>query len=302
MDTTGEEPSVQFAVRTGGGVVRQCDVLSAGWSKVRVAAAVARGDVVRIRRSWLAVPDADPYLVSAARAGVVLTCVTQAKRLGLWVTEEDRPHVAAPSHAGGVRVERLCAGATAEDVAKVGSKSQMTKATVHWSAPLVLRHPFTLTDSIENVLASVARCQPFEAALAVWESALRRQLVDALELSRLPLSAAAKRLLAQASPFSDSGLETMIVPRLRWMKLRILPQVWLHGHRVDFLIGDRLVLQIDGGHHVGAQREQDIAHDAELTLRGFHVIRVGYWHIMQNWPWVQGTIMRAVAQGLHRAA
>ncbi len=34
---------------------------------------------------------------------------------------------------------------------------------------------------------------------------------------------------------------------------------------------------------------------------GFHVIRVGYTQIVGHWPEVQDVIMRAVAQGLHRA-
>ena len=81
----------------------------------------------------------------------------------------------------------------------------------------------------------------------------------------------------------------------------IIPQAWIAGHRVDFLIGDRLVLQIDGGHHVGAQREADIEHDAALMLLGYHVVRVGYWQIIDRWHSVQDMIARAVAQGLHRA-
>lgn len=76
-------------------------------------------------------------------------------------------------------------------------------------------------------------------------------------------------------------------------------QTWIAGHRVDALIGDRLVVQIDGGTHVGAQRSADIRHDAELMLMGFHVIRVGYHQIIDEWPVVQDQIMRAVAQGLH---
>ena len=36
------------------------------------------------------------------------------------------------------------------------------------------------------------------------------------------------------------------------------------------------MVQIDGGHHVGLQRAEDVAHDAALTLLGYHVIRVTY--------------------------
>ena len=87
----------------------------------------------------------------------------------------------------------------------------------------------------------------------------------------------------------------------RDLKVPIIPQAWIAGHRVDFLIGDRLVLQIDGGHHVGAQREADIEHDAALMLLGYHVVRVDYRQIIDRWHTVQDMIARAVAQGLHLA-
>lgn len=154
-------------------------------------------------------------------------------------------------------------------------------------------------DSLENVLVLVATCVPYEEALIVWESALNKQMASAESLSRLALPGRARSLLAEVQPFADSGLETIVVHRLRWMKVRLLPQAFLHGHRVDLLIGERLVLQIDGAHHVGAQRSEDVRHDALLMLHGYHVIRVGYRQIVDDWPSVQYLISRAVAQGLH---
>lgn len=242
--------------------------------------ALGLGHIERVRRGWVASPGADPMLVAAARRGVVLTCVTAARRLGLWVLEEKQPHVAAPQHAGRIDIPG---------------------ATVHWHKPVVPRHPDALEDPIENVLVIVSLCQPREAALAVWESALRRQLVEPEALRRMPLPAAAREMLELASPWSDSGLETFVVPRLLWLHLPMRRQIWITGHRVDLLIGDRLVLQIDGGHHVGAQREADIAHDAALRLLGYHVIRVGYTQVIERWHEVQDLIMRAVAQRLHLA-
>ena len=194
--------------------------------------------------------------------------------------KHDRPHVGAPRHAGNVKVPG---------------------ATVHWHKPAVPRHPDGLVDPIENVLVLAAMCQPHEAALAIWESALKQQLVDPEVLRRMRLPAAARELLEQASPWSDSGLETFVVPRLLWLRLPLPRQIWIAGHRVDLLIGDRLILQIDGGHDVGAQREQDIAHDAALRLLGYHVIRVGYTQVVERWQEVQDVIMRAVAQRLHVA-
>lgn len=81
-----------------------------------------------------------------------------------------------------------------------------------------------------------------------------------------------------------------------------MAQAWLHGHRVDFLIGDRLVLQVDGSQHTGAQRSSDNQHDAELALLGYEVVRVTYTQVIFDWPAVQQRIMRAIAQGRHLAA
>ncbi len=268
-------------VRAEGGVMRGTRLRAQGVASATIADAVARGLVIRIRRRWIALPDSDPELRGAAGLGVVLSCVTGARRLGLWVLQESGMHVAAHPHAGRVHVGEA--------------------TTVHRAAPLVPRHPDVLVDSVENVLALVASCQPFESALAAFESALRTGAITREAFGRLALSAGARAVLDAATPFSDSGLESFVVPRLRWLRIRIVPQAWIAGHRVDFLIGERLVLQIDGAHHVGAQRESDIRHDARLTLMGYHVIRVGYAQVVRDWPAVQHDIMRAVAQGLHLA-
>lgn len=249
-----------------------------GHSRHYLAIAVERGALVRLRRDWLALPGADAELMVAAEHGVALSCITQARRLGVFVTAEDRCHVAVNPGSGGGKPAKLA---------------------VHWAKPVVAREPWALVDPIENVLALVASCQPHDAALVVWESALRKRLVDRPSMQRLELPAPARALLDEAMPFSDSGLETIFATRLRWLDVRIIPQVWVDGHRVDFLIGMRLAVQIDGGHHVGKQRTSDIAHDARLKLLGYHVMRFSYEQIMSDWAGVQDLIARAVAQGLH---
>ena len=263
------------------GVAPVSAVRDAGHSRRTLERALAHGVLRRVRNGWVALPSADPLLVAAAHRGVVLTCVTQARRLGIFVLRvPEEAHVAARPHSG---------------------RASMAAARVHWARPIVPRHPHLLVDSIENTLVLVAICLPYEEALVVWESAFRTGRADPHAMARYSLPPAARRLLQDAGIFSDSGLETLVVPRLRWLGLPLRRQIWIGGHRVDVLIADRLVLQVDGGHHVGAQREADIAHDAELALMGYHVIRVGYAQVVHRWHEVQDLIMRAVAQGLHRA-
>ena len=273
--------ALTHAVRRAGGVVLTREMQRAGFSAHTIASAVASGALLRLRRRWLAVPDADADLAAAARAGVLLSCTTAAARLDLWVLDPGGVHVAAPARAGRV------------DVAE-GTR-------VHRAAPLVARAPGLLIDPVENVLALVAACLPFEQALAVWGSAMNTGLVTRSEMLRLPLRGVSREIAELAEPLADSGLESLVIVRLRWLGERIIAQAWILGHRVDFLIGERLVLQIDGGHHVDAQREADVRHDALLLLNGYHVIRVGYRQVVDDWPSVQHDITRAIAQGLHRA-
>ncbi len=264
------------------GVARFQRLRERGLSRHDIDQGVRAGVIRRVRRGWFALPGADPMLVSAARAGVVLSCLTQAKRQGLWVHQEPTmPHVgASPGSSGG----------------------KPTGMHVHWSRPVVPRHPDALVDPIENVLALVSECEPFEQALAVWESALNKNLVLRESLQGYAWRPAARRILTEAQPFADAGLETYLRVRLRWLRLPLYFQIWIAGHRVDALIGSRLVLQIDGATHVGAQRTEDIRHDAQLRLMGYHVIRISYPQMMHEWHVIQDLIMRAVAQGLHSAA
>ena len=58
--------------RACGGVVRSDRIARAGYGRGALDRAVARRELVRVARGWLAVPDADPHLIAAARSGVVI--------------------------------------------------------------------------------------------------------------------------------------------------------------------------------------------------------------------------------------
>lgn len=268
------------ALRRRDGVARVETLVRDGASPYRLRKARESGAVVSVQRGWVALPQADPMLMAAAQRGVVLSCITLAERKGLWVLGRDEPHLAARPNIGRTRVDR---------------------GVVHWNVPLFPRDPDSCEDSIENALVSVARCQPHESALVIWESALKKGLIAPEVMQRVDLPPSARRLLSEAQPFADAGTESIFRSRLRWLNVAITPQAWILGHRVDFLIGERLVMQIDGGHHVGTQRTSDIRHDALLMLNGYHVIRIGYEQLMHQWPHVQAMIMTAIAQRLHVA-
>lgn len=261
------------------GVARTSTLIKQGLSRSMIAVEIDRGTLIRPRKGWVARPTADEALLYAARHGVLLTCITQAKRLGLWVQREREHHFAT----------------------RAASARGRPGGVLHWRTPLIPRDPESLEDPLENVLNIVAHCQPFEEAVAIWDSALNKRLVEWQTLAKLPLTGLAKTVLLASNRFADSGLESYVRTRLAWLKLRVVAQAWVHGHRVDFLIGERLVLQVDGSQHTGIQRSNDNQHDAELVLRGYEVIRVTYTQVVFDWPAVQQRIMQAIAQGKHLA-
>lgn len=199
--------SIVTMLCSAGGVARTAELRRRGVSAHTIERALRRGAVFRPRRGWLALPAADPELVFAARHGIVLSCVSQARRIGLWTLDSAERHVAASAAA----------------------RADAPGCTVHWARPVLVREPGRLEDPIQNVLQLVAACRPFEEALVIWESALNKRLVDLPGLASLPLRGQARRLLEVSAPFADSGLETMLVSRLRWLGVRLVPQATCSG-------------------------------------------------------------------------
>lgn len=260
------------------GVIRTAELRELGMSKYAIAKEVDSGALVRIERGWVAAPTAEKALVQAAQLHLTLSCITQASRLGLWVRKEPARHFAVP---------------------RPGSERRVATDRLHYWKPVEFRRPFALEDSLVNVLSNVARCQPHEDAVATWDSALNKQLITRTQLEQAQLCTRAKLVLKDTDRFSDSGLESYLRVRLRWLPTSIRAQTWLLGRRVDFLVGSRLVLQIDGGTHVGAQRNKDNSHDAALVASGYTVLRFGYAQIMYEWSEVQESILCAMRAGLH---
>ncbi|MDF2991445.1 MAG: superfamily and helicase and helicase subunit [Microbacterium sp.] len=179
-----------------------------------------------------------------------------------------------------------------------------TSAFIHWSSPLVPQPPHGLIESVPDTLEHVAACLPYEQALVVWESASTIDRMHPDVLTRIAWrTTKARRLAAAARGQSDSGLETLFVTRLTPWGVVVRQQVWIAGHDVDVLIGDRLIVQLDGFafHSTPADRQRDLAHDRELRSRGYTVLRFTYRDVVTDWARVEETLARHLAQGHHLA-
>ncbi|MET4640170.1 DUF559 domain-containing protein [Mycetocola sp. 2940] len=264
-----------------GGIAHRSDVLEAGFTRYRIDAARAADRVRIVRRQWLYTRSCDPSLLAAATAGARLTCVSEAQRRGLWTIPDGRTHLAVAKNAviGADPARRL-----------------------HWGAGPMPTGPRQLSEPVGNVLAHIADCQPFESAVVVFDSALRSTALTHAEISRYRTRSPAFRLLVDAtSMLSDSGIESLPKVRLKRIGVEMDQQVVIDGHPVDGRIGRRLLIQVDGyGPHSGAERRRrDLRQDARLTLMGFTVLRFDYTQVMFDWPFVEATILAAMAQGLH---
>lgn len=265
------------ALHAAGGVMRTRTAVDRGWSRSTLEKHLDARRLVRPRGGWIALPDTDPQVLYAVEHGAVLSCMSVVARRRLWVPKAlTRPHIAARSPK-----------------ARVGAGDHVC----HWGIPVLQREPHRVVDRLENALVFAVSCLPAEEALAVWESALRSGMVTRAALARLPLRRRERALLEECSEFSDSGLESYVARRLRALRLRVVAQAWLLGHRVDFLIDDWLILEIDGGHHVGEQRDKDNAQDALRLVNGYVTIRVGSRQVERDWPSVQRLIMTTISQG-----
>lgn len=265
-----------------GGLAHSAEARAAGFSTQSMVEAVGSGLVSRVRRSWLAMPSVDARLVRAVSAGGRLSCVSAAARRGLWVPPHNGLHIAVKPTASRVRGSGLI---------------------THWSVGPAPVSEYAVEDPLVNVLLHVSECLPRESALTVWESAVRRGDIGIELLRRVDWQSSRARAVAEAcSALSDSGLETLFLARLAPFGLSIRQQVWIDGHPVDFLVGERLVVQIDGFEHHSspADRRRDIAADARLSLLGYTVIRFDYQQVMFDWPLVERTVVTAVTQNLHR--
>ncbi|QLD12348.1 endonuclease domain-containing protein [Microbacterium oleivorans] len=271
-------------VDAAGGIAHRSAVLAAGFPVGVLRESVAGGELRMVRRAWCVSGAAPGDLLAAASAGGRLTCVSLARRRGWWMPDgiPAQHHVHLVPHASTTGLDAATA--------------------THWTRPLCPVARTDLEAGIEDALGHIAQCLSWNDALVVWESAARVEALAPETLQAVPWTSVAARELASAvTGLADSGLETILFAPLRERGLPVVQQAKIAGRFVDALVGDRLVLQVDGFafHSSSAQRTADVAHDAELRLRGYTVLRFTYRQLVHERAGVEWTLQRALAQRLH---
>lgn len=240
-------------------------------------------------RSIVAVPAARPELLRAVALGGRLACVSAAKLRDLWVIDDGCFHVSFRANKSHFRPD-----------------GQAPSPRAHWDSRPLDSADLPALESGRNMLAHIASCQPLEQAVATFDSAVRKGLISIAELERLASVRGGRfsRVTSFVSSAADSGLESMTRVKLTLAGIACREQVVIDGHPVDLLVGDRLIIQLDGKHHLEdpVQLARDRRQDRALRLMGYVVLRYGYAEVVHDWPRTFNEITGYIAQGAHRRA
>lgn len=231
---------IQLAPARHGGLVATCELHALGFSRAAIAAAVRRGHLWRVRQGWFSAPHLDPILARAARVGGVATCASALAQRGAWVLPDRRLHVAVAPQACQLRSPHDARN-------RLGSDD----AVVHWTLGAQTNR---LLRDLPEALLDYAPCAPPELLAASANSLLREhpefRVVWPSLRDRFPLRT--HSFLTSADGICESGTEYVFWIRLRHLHARMRRQVWIPGvGRVDFVVGERLVVEIDGFSHHG---------------------------------------------------
>lgn len=265
-----------------GGVARTHELAAAGVDPYSLRLAVHGGALLRLREGVYATPETPEAVRVAVRHGGVLGCLSVVAVDGLWVlVQPAAPHVVVPP-TGRRRPHDGCA------------------CVVHWADSAGHGGSASLVDALAQLLG----CRGEEEFFVALESAMRKRLVRRAGLARLRarLPAARRWLVDFARWDADSGLESLLRLRLRAHGISLASQVKVPGvGRVDFVLGDRLILEVDGKpNHVGpSKRHKDLVRDVVAAAHGYDTLRFDYALVLYDWPIVEAAILAKVGLGLH---
>lgn len=250
---TGTVHAIEAACLAHYGVISTGALAANGFGRTKVAAAERSGVLQRAGRGYYRMEEAPASLVAAASLGSSLTCVSAAALSGWWVLNApEELHVRAdkPVHGPGIQLHR-------------GKRS---------AARLVC--------SPSAIVLDAFRCLPKLDALVIAESAVARNAVSKSALISAfgrPQDWRIRALLEGMSRKTASPLEVCARYNLLASGLPVQREVTVAGvGRVDFLVGDRLIVEIDGYefHSGRAEYRNDRDRWNRATARGFITLRI----------------------------
>lgn len=270
-----------------GGLIPTYRLRGSGLSPRQIAALRHGGQITRVRQGWYVLPGCPPPVVAAARVGGQLTCHGALALHGVWAVRDARLHVAVNQDATQLR--------TPHDPS-LRRELGDARLRVHWRRSRDESATALSVASVDAALSDYARCAPNEHLAAAVDSALH------LGLLKVTHPLAVGFLAKGIDGICESGIETFFWLRIQRLRIAVVRQVWFRGlGRVDFLIGERLVVEVDGQefHDRESSFERDRKRDAALSTLGYRVLRFSYSQVMTSWPLVEAAVLAAISRGDH---
>lgn len=242
------------------------------------------GQLTSLRRGWWSGPNPEADVVSAVKAGGVLTGPAALALHGVW---------APPGLGVNVRAARENRITLSADL------------TAHRLRGDAARPCDTACD--EPLVALLVTMLDFPAASATVfaDSCVQKNLLteDQVEHAAGLAGTGGQAVLDRFDASAESGTETMMLLWLRGHRIAYRTQVEIDEvGRVDFLIGKSLVVEVDSkAHHTDeAAYQSDRTRDLALISLGYRVIRVTYEDVMSRLDEVGQGIIRLVRDDVHR--
>ena len=318
------------------GVHPVASLLRDGMSPRDVRRAVEEGQLQRLRHGWMAADGADPLVVEAVRAGGCLTCVAALKLHGFWIPPRVKAlHVRGTASAHRRHARRFCrqyGGHMRVDAAV----DEPVTALRHALRCLTDEQTIVVTDSMLHrryrydagtlEAAATLTCSSGGAGKSggantlvgesdgagalsgksggddEMESGLIVPTVEEIHSAFDGAPKSVRRLLDECDPKAASGIESITRVRIRRKGVRLTTQAHIPGvGHVDMLIGDRLVVEVDGyAFHSEKESFQEDRRRNQVQAAGNYVyMPFTYDDVIDRWPHVEATIMGAVHNGVH---
>ncbi|WZH35251.1 MAG: type IV toxin-antitoxin system AbiEi family antitoxin domain-containing protein [Microbacterium enclense] len=260
----------------------RAELLTAGMTRRMIDGALRAGTLIRLRRGVYAEADTCEPVIRAALLGGAPVCVSAARHHGLWVLAHPEP-----LHVG----------------LKPSGHRRGKGEVPHWDHDTA--DAFGLP-TVAKTLRQVLRCRGVEEFVVALESALHQNKIQDADITWLEACTndAGREAIAFARRDAESGLETLVRWRLRHWGIDVRTQQGVVSvGRVDLLIGERLIVEVDGAeNHVGPDhRHRDLVRDAHAAAWGFATLRFDYAMVVHDWPTVELAIRAHIDRGLHRA-
>jgi very-short-patch-repair endonuclease len=282
---------IRAAIRRYGGLAATWQLAEAGVGRHAIRQAIEGHDVVRVRQGWYAEAGRRDVIERAARVGGRVTCVTALGLRGFWVHGDSDLHVAVGPDRTQLRASRDPRRRLADDPSRV---------RVHWSES---PDGDAFVTGPVGALRHYAGCATPEFFAASAESVIHRapDLAPQVRALSVELPRLHRLSLAAVDGTCQSGIETLFRWRTRdLLTVPLRTQVALPNvGDVDFVLGDRLVVEVDGReyHEKQGQFEKDRERDASLSSQGFRVLRYSYRQVIWAWPTVERAVLAAIARG-----